>query len=287
MSPGSLSATINNLKSNPAMPKHVAIIMDGNGRWAQEHARPRVWGHKKGVESVRAVVETAGQLELSALTLFAFSEENWGRPSYEVEAIIKLLDTYVVKERDALHRNNVVFRTIGDLSRLPKSTRRRIEETKDYLKGNTGLVLNVAISYGGRSEIADACRQIASKVQEGSLTLEKIDQNLVDSFMYTKGLPDIDLVIRTSGELRVSNFLLWQIAYAELYFSQIYWPDFRQLQFIEAIRDFLGRKRRFGLLEDKVNSKESTKPIPSENSEAEQIPLKGNDITPSAGGLRC
>jgi undecaprenyl diphosphate synthase len=231
------------------LPRHVAIIMDGNGRWAASRFRPRIWGHSKGVDSVRAVVEASGELGLEALTLFAFSEENWGRPRSEVSGIMKLLDTYLQKEKAALKDNNIQFRVIGDISQLPEQTRSRIEQAVDDLKGNTGLILNIAISYGGRSEIVAACKQLVEEAEAGQLKSEDVTQEMFAQHLFTSELPDPDLVIRTSGELRVSNFLLWQIAYSEFYFSPLNWPDFRKPQFFIAIKDFLDRKRRFGLVE--------------------------------------
>jgi undecaprenyl diphosphate synthase len=228
------------------LPRHVAIIMDGNGRWAKARKCPRIYGHGRGAESVKAVVEAAGELKIEVLTLFAFSEENWSRPKLEVTAIMKLLDRYLVQERENLHANNVQFRTIGSLEKLPESTRKCVLETEKYLKNNSGLKLNVALSYGGRSEIALTCRKIADQVLRGELSLDDISPELISGNLMTAGLPDPDLVIRTSGEYRVSNFLLWQLAYAELYFTKVYWPDFKKADFLEAIQAFQTRTRRYG-----------------------------------------
>ncbi len=234
-----------------AIPQHVAIIMDGNGRWAQSRGKPRIFGHQKGVQSVRHVVEAAADLGIGILTLYAFSEENWGRPKAEVSALMKLLETYVIKEREKLHKGNVKFRVMGNLERVPVRTRKMVLDTQQYLEGNTGLTLNIALSYGSRNEIVYACREIARKVQSGDLTLEEVTTERFSEHLWTDGLGDPDLFIRTSGEQRVSNFLLWQIAYSELWFSQVYWPEFRKEHFYEAIRSFQSRKRRFGLvLED-------------------------------------
>lgn len=242
--------------SSGEIPCHVAIIMDGNGRWAKARGRPRVWGHKRGVDSVRAAVETAGEIGVKVLTLYAFSEENWGRPAQEVSTIMDLLDTYIIRERDELNRKNVKFRTIGSIERLPLKSQRLVEETKHLLAENTGLVLNVALSYGSRSEIAQACRKIAQDVQEGRLSVADINPDLLASHLETADLPAPDLVIRTSGEQRLSNFLLWQSAYSELYFTPVCWPDFRRAEFLEAIAAYQQRQRRFGL----VPIEESPKP---------------------------
>jgi undecaprenyl diphosphate synthase len=240
------------------LPRHVAIIMDGNGRWAEQHGKPRVFGHRKGAESVRAVVEAAGELGIEALTLFAFSEENWGRPTYEVSTIMTLLDTYIVRERQSLNRNQVSFRAIGDLQRLPHKTQSLLRDTENFLCGNRGLSLNIALSYGGRSEIADACRRIAEQVEKGQLKSADIDSEVFQGFLWTRDLPDPDLLIRTSGELRISNFLLWQIAYTELYFSDLYWPQFGKLDFYQAVSCYQKRQRRFGNVSVKLPPRAET-----------------------------
>lgn len=229
------------------IPHHVAIIMDGNGRWAQGQGKPRVFGHKKGVESVRCVVETAGKLGVKILTLYAFSEENWGRPKPEISTLMSLLNTYVVKEREKLHEANVKFRVMGNLSKLPEKTRKLVAETEQRLSQNTGLTLNIALSYGARQEITVACQELARKTQNGELDFQEITPDLISKHLWTKDLGDPDLFIRTSGEQRVSNFLLWQIAYTELWFSSVFWPEFREPHFFEAIRGFQSRQRRFGL----------------------------------------
>ena len=232
-----------------SLPEHVAIIMDGNGRWAQERRKPRVWGHKKGVESVRAVVKTAGEIGIKYLTLYAFSEENWGRPQTEVSGIMTLLDTFVVRERKELYENNVRLKTIGRIEKLPKKTRNLVQETVEYLKDNDGLTLTIALSYGSRTEISDACRSIAQLVKDKHIDPSDIDPELFSQHLSTGTLPDPDLLIRTSGEQRISNFLLWQMAYSELWFSTVYWPDFRREHFLDAIQSYKNRKRRFGLVE--------------------------------------
>jgi undecaprenyl diphosphate synthase len=241
------SEIVSELKQG-TIPHHVAIVMDGNGRWAQSHGKPRVFGHQKGVESVHQVVEIAAKLGVKVLTLYAFSEENWGRPKAEVAALMGLLETYVVEERQKLHEAKVQFRVIGNLERIPDRTRNLILETQELLSQNAGLILNIALSYGSRSEITYACREIAAKVKKSELQIEDISAETISNHLWTKGLADPDLFIRTSGEQRISNFLLWQIAYTELWFSPVYWPDFRKEHFCEAIRTFQSRQRRFGLL---------------------------------------
>lgn len=231
-----------------AIPKHVAIVMDGNGRWAKSQGMPRVFGHQKGVESVHQTVETAAKLGVQVLTLYAFSEENWGRPQAEVSALMNLLETYVVKERQRLHEANIRFHVIGNLEKLPEKTRKLVLETQKHLSANTGMILNIALSYGSRNEIVHACKEIASKVQNGSLDVNSIKAETISEHLWTQKFPDPDLFIRTSGEQRVSNFLLWQIAYTELWFSPVYWPQFRMEHFCEAIRAFQSRERRFGLV---------------------------------------
>lgn len=235
-----------------SLPRHVAMIMDGNGRWAKQRGRPRVFGHKHGAERVREIVEQAGQWGIEVLTLYAFSDENWRRPVEEVGVIMHLLEHYIRKERDELNKQNVQFRVIGDLSKLSPSLRKLILETKSMLQSNTGLILNVAVSYGSRVEITRAIAAMAAQIRSGDLSPEQIDQDLVSSFLDTNGLPDPDLVIRTSGELRISNFLLWQAAYSEFYFTSVMWPDFTRDEFAKAIEDFAGRERRFGLTSAQV-----------------------------------
>lgn len=237
------------------MPEHVAIIMDGNGRWAKQQFRPRVWGHHRGVERVREIIEAAPELGIKALTLFAFSEENWSRPEDEVGTIMGLLNSYLRKEMDALHRKNVRLRAIGDLSRIPGPTRVMVEQALTLMQNNTGLQLTIALSYGAKTELTNACKAIAAKVQNGELNIDAIDNDLFASHLSTAGLPELDLLIRTSGELRVSNFLLWQLAYAELYFTPVYWPDFGRSQLEDAVRDFQNRQRRFGKVPDEVEAR--------------------------------
>jgi undecaprenyl diphosphate synthase len=229
------------------MPRHVAMIMDGNGRWAKQKGRPRVFGHRYGAERVREIVEQAGQWGISVLTLYAFSDENWGRPVDEVGVIMHLIEHYLRKERDELNRQNVRFRVIGDSSRFSPALRKLIDETRELLADNTGLILNVALSYGGRAEITRATRAIAEMVAQGQVSPSEITPDMIAGHLDTAGLPDPDLVIRTSGESRISNFLLWQAAYAEFYFTPVLWPDFSRHEFAKALGDFYSRERRFGL----------------------------------------
>lgn len=242
-----LSELVRSLKREK-LPNHVAIIMDGNGRWAQRRHKPRVFGHRRGVETVRAVVESADRLGIKVLSLYAFSEENWGRPSHEVTAIMTLLNTYLLREREELKTKNVQLRTMGRLERLPPKTLRIVRETQDMLAENSGLVLNIALSYGGRTEIVEACRALARRVASGELSPQDINHDLLGNSFSCWDLPDPDLLIRTSGEQRLSNFMLWQMAYTEFYFTPVHWPDFNEGQFLLALQDYVSRQRRFGLV---------------------------------------
>ena len=228
------------------IPQHVAIIMDGNGRWAMARGMPRYRGHQIGAESARAVIRTAGELGVKVLTLFTLSEDNLQRSHEELDAIIALLNRYLVKERAELRRNNVSFRTIGNTAQLPSRTRRLLAETQRYLEGGSGLVLNIALNYLGRSEITAACRALAARVARGELQSDDISPQLIEAHLQTAGLPDPDLLIRTSGEQRVSNFLLWQLAYTEFYFTAEMWPQFRKESFMRAIVAYQQRERRYG-----------------------------------------
>jgi undecaprenyl diphosphate synthase len=232
------------------LPNHVAIIMDGNGRWAKQLGRPRVFGHRRGVETVRSIVETADRLGVKVLSLYAFSEENWGRPAHEVTTIMTLMNTYLLRNRDELHEKNVQLRTMGRLERLPPKTLKLVRESEDLLRDNTGLVLNIALSYGGRTEIVEACRAVARRVQSGELSPQDINHDVLGEGFATWDLPDPDLLIRTSGEQRLSNFMLWQMAYTEFHFTPVHWPDFGEEQFLLALQDYAHRQRRFGLVQD-------------------------------------
>jgi undecaprenyl diphosphate synthase len=228
------------------LPRHVAIIMDGNGRWARQRGLPRVAGHRAGIASVREIVETAGRLGLEALTLYAFSRENWTRPAPEVRTLMALLVEYIAAELESIHARNVRFQVIGRPSDLPLDVQRALADAQERTRDNTGMRFLVALSYSGRTEIAEAARALAREAQSGTLDPESIDETAVANRLSTAGVPDPDLLIRTSGELRVSNFLLWQIAYAELWVSAVLWPDFRRRHLFEAVLDFQRRERRFG-----------------------------------------
>jgi undecaprenyl diphosphate synthase len=228
------------------IPRHVAVIMDGNGRWAKERGLPRIEGHRQGVESVRDVVRTAGQIGIEYLTLYAFSAENWSRPRHEVAALMRLLEKYLRDEIGELNENNVRLGAIGCLKDLPDRVQKQLQKTKQATAQNDGLNLILALSYGSRREITDAAREIARLVKEGSVNVPDISETLISNHLYTRDFPDPDLLIRTSGEMRISNFLLWQISYAELVVAPALWPDFRKEQFLQAIREYGKRDRRFG-----------------------------------------
>jgi undecaprenyl diphosphate synthase len=229
------------------LPAHVAIIMDGNGRWAKRRMLPRVAGHKAGVDPVRTVAETCARMGIGVLTLYAFSVENWKRPQHEVEALWRLLRIYLRSELDVLQRNSIKLAAIGRIAELPSAVARELEEVCRLTEGNTGLQLNLAINYGGRAELVDAVNQLVGAAREaGTLDTLRVDEGAIAGHLYTAGLPDPDLLIRTSGEMRVSNFLLWQIAYAELYVTETLWPDFTREELLRAIADYQRRDRRFG-----------------------------------------
>ncbi len=239
------------------LPRHIAIIMDGNGRWAQEQGQDRLYGHFHGVESVRNIVEGCAELGIGYLTLYAFSTENWDRPEYEVIGLMELLVTTIRKEVESLHKNNIRLHVIGDMNMLPDYARQELQEALDFTKQNTGLNLIMALSYSGRWELLNAVKNIAFEVKTGKLEVEAINEQTLQKFLATSDFPDPELMIRTSGEFRISNFLLYQLAYAELYFTHVRWPDFRKENLYEAILDYQGRERRFGKtsaqVEDKVN----------------------------------
>ncbi len=228
------------------LPAHIAIIMDGNGRWAKEQGYDRIVGHQHGVTSVREITEVAAEIGIKYLTLYTFSTENWGRPQAEVDALMTLLIDTIEKETPTLHKNNVRLLAIGDLSRLPDGANAKLQQCIEVTSKNTGLGLVLALSYSSRWEINNAIKCIATAVKDGSLAPSEITDELISSHLTTNGIPDPDLLIRTSGELRISNFLLWQIAYSELYFTQTHWPAFRRESLYEAIYDYQQRVRRFG-----------------------------------------
>ncbi len=228
------------------IPKHIAIIMDGNGRWAKKRSLPRTAGHKAGIEALRDVIKTCSKLNVQYLTLYAFSTENWKRPQEEVSSLMNLLVYYLRNEIQELHGNNVRINTIGDISKLPQTALIEIESAQKLTEKNSGLTVNIALNYGGRLEIINAVKEICVKVVNQEIKVEQIDEMYFSHHLYTKDIPDPDLVIRPSGELRISNFLLWQIAYSELWFSKIYWPDFNGKYLVEAILEYQGRDRRYG-----------------------------------------
>lgn len=233
-------------EAKSVVPTHVAIIMDGNGRWAKQRHLPRVEGHRHGVESVRSVVRAAGELGIKYLTLYAFSVENWNRPKDEVDTLMKYLARFLKNEIGELNRNNVRLEVIGQIYRLPEFVQEQLQKTQAALSKNNGLTLILALSYGGRTEIVEAVRGIASKVKLGRIEPAEINEKVIADHLYTRHFPDPDLLIRTSGEMRVSNFLLWQISYAELVVTSTLWPDFRRMELIQALEEYAKRHRRFG-----------------------------------------
>ena len=240
------------LRRQGPLPRHIAVIMDGNGRWAKQRGLPRIAGHREGVRSVRDIVEVCGQLGIEVLTLYTFSTENWRRPQKEVSALMRLLLKTLRKEIDELMKNNVRLLTIGNLEKLPKIAHQGMLDGMAETKENTGLKLNLALNYGGREEIIAAVQKIALKIQQGEIQPQNIDGKTITQALYTTGLPDPDLLIRTSGEYRISNFLLWQLAYTEIYITDVLWPDFRRENLYEAIRNYQGRERRFGKVSEQL-----------------------------------
>jgi len=235
-----------NLIDKNRIPQHIAIIMDGNGRWAKKRNMPRTFGHRAGVETIREIVKASSEIGVKYLTLYAFSTENWKRPSDEVNALMNLLVEYLRNEVEELHKNNVIINTIGDISKLPQVCQDELKAAFEKTKNNTGLTLNLALNYGSRDEIIRATKKIAEMVKNNEIKLEDIDEKLISSCLYTSDMPDPDLLIRPSGEYRISNFLLWQIAYSEFWFSHIFWPDFKRNDLYKAIYDYQKRDRRFG-----------------------------------------
>lgn len=236
------------------LPRHIAIIMDGNGRWAQKRGNNRVFGHQNGVAAVRDTVEAAAELGIGYLTLYAFSTENWMRPRTEIDALMSLLVTTINKETKTLQDNNVRLAAVGDIDSLPKNVGQHLKKAIKDTRDNTGLVLILALNYSSRWEITNAVKQIAAKVEKGELKAENINSNLFEKFLNTSGFPEPELLIRTSGEYRISNFLLWQIAYSELYFCDTLWPDFRREHLYEAIISYQKRERRFGKISSQVKN---------------------------------
>jgi len=228
------------------LPAHVAVIMDGNGRWAKSRLLNRIRGHEQGAETVRMVVRTSREVGISVLTLYAFSSENWQRPQTEISALMALLKRFLKSEKADMLENNIRFNAIGDLHRLPADVRQAVAHTTSVTRNNSGLLLNLALSYGARDEITGMVRAVAAEVAAGTLRLEDISHEVVSGHLYTRGLPDPDLLIRTSGEMRVSNFLLWQIAYSEIFVTSTLWPDFSREEYLSILRDYQRRERRFG-----------------------------------------
>ncbi|ASA55096.1 polyprenyl diphosphate synthase [Vibrio gazogenes] len=240
--------------SSEALPQHIAIIMDGNGRWAKARGKPRVFGHKNGVKAVRKTITTAAQLGIQAVTLFAFSSENWRRPEDEIGVLMDLFITALSTEAKKLHKNNLRLRVIGDTSRFNSRLQDKIVQTEMLTAQNTGMVVNIAANYGGQWDITQAARQVAEKVATGVLTPSDITENILAQHMTMSDLPNVDLLIRTSGECRISNFMLWQLAYAELYFTPTFWPDFNEESLIEAMTWFVNRERRFGCTGEQIKA---------------------------------
>ncbi|GAC1418639.1 MAG: isoprenyl transferase [Flavisolibacter sp.] len=238
------------------LPRHIAIIMDGNGRWAKEQGQDRLYGHYHGVESVRDIVEGCAELRIQYLTLYAFSTENWDRPQYEVVGLMELLVNTIRKEVESLNKNNIRLHVIGDMNMLPEYAKKELHEALDITGSNTGLNLVMALSYSGRWELLNAVKNIAWEVKTGNLNVEEINQTTLQRYLCTSNFPDPELMIRTSGEYRISNFLLYQLAYAELYFTNVRWPDFRKENLYEAILDFQNRERRFGKTSDQLTVSE-------------------------------
>ena len=228
------------------LPKHVAIIMDGNGRWAKKRLMNRVQGHQKGSEAVRAIVKASREIGISYLTLYAFSEENWNRPKAEISALMNILKNFLRSQLPEMQENGIRLQAIGRMEKLPKNAKEVLYETIEKTANNKDMVLTLALSYGGRQEIVDSVQKIAEKIKEGDLTVEEISEKLISDFLSTTDMPDPDLLIRTSGEYRISNFLLWQIAYTEIYTTPTLWPDFNRDRYLAAIQDFQKRERRFG-----------------------------------------
>ncbi|MBW7899307.1 Decaprenyl diphosphate synthase-like protein [Candidatus Brocadiaceae bacterium B188] len=238
------------MSENGQTPSHIAIIMDGNGRWARKRGWARIRGHKEGVESVREITRECAKRHVKQLTLYAFSQENWKRPQREVNLLMKLLKDFLIKERDEIEENNICLTAIGRISGLPEDVQRELAISIEESKNNTGMILCLALNYGGRSEIVDAAKNIARTIKAGEMDLNEISEETFKKFLYTSEMTDPDLLIRTGGEMRVSNFLLWEISYTELWVTPICWPDFRKRHFEEAIKEYASRERRFGGLRE-------------------------------------
>lgn len=238
------------------IPTHVAIVMDGNGRWAKKRKKPRLYGHKIGADSVRDIVETSAEIGIKHLTLYAFSSENWNRPESEVSGLMNILKSYLVSELGRMEKNNIRLRCLGNTARLPNGVKKVLDESIERTAGNDSLTLNLALSYGARDEICMAVKSIAEQCRSGALRVEDIDHDTISDQLYTGGQPDPDLLIRTGGEARLSNFLLWQASYSEIYFTETMWPEFRRDVFLQAIQDYQKRERRFGKTGDQLKGAE-------------------------------
>ena len=233
------------------LPAHIAIIMDGNGRWAKQRGKPRIFGHREGAESVRSILDTCARLEIKAVTLYAFSTENWKRPEDEVSGLMQMLKLYLKKELKTVHNNNIRFQAIGNIKGLSAEIQKQIAAAEAKTESNTGTILSVALNYGGRAEITEAAKKAAKFLIENGKSLERLSEEDIERNLYTRGLPEVDLLIRTSGEFRISNFLLWQLAYSEIYVTPTLFPDFRRAEIFKAVLDFQKRERRFGGVETK------------------------------------
>lgn len=244
----------NSSLSSDVLPQHIAIIMDGNGRWAKAQGKPRVFGHKNGVAAVRRTISTAAKLGIKAVALFAFSSENWRRPEAEVGVLMELFITVLSTEVKKLHKNNLRLRVIGDKTRFSSRLQTKIAQAEELTSSNSGMVVNIAANYGGKWDITEAMRSIAVKVASGELSPDQIDETLITQSLTMSDIPEVDLLIRTSGECRISNFMLWQLAYAEMYFTPIYWPEFGEESLIEAVTWFVNRERRFGCTGEQVKA---------------------------------
>jgi len=249
---------IDEVKASGSIPEHIAIIMDGNGRWAKSKGYPRVVGHKQGVKTVRTVVETCANLGVKFLTLYTFSTENWKRPKNEVSTLMRLIVSSLKDETEQLHKNNIKLNAIGALDKLPGEVQKELEDARERTKNNTRMTLNLALSYSGRLELINAIKSISDNVNNGLINPEQIDEKMVNRFLFTQNMPDPDLLIRSGGEYRISNFLLWQIAYSEIYVTSKLWPDFSTDDVLDAIRDFQKRERRFGLVSEQIKNEKNT-----------------------------
>ena len=234
------------------MPRHIAVIMDGNGRWAKKKLLPRIQGHWEGIKTVDRIVSLCRKLDIEALTLYSFSDENWKRPPVEINTLMKILDHYLNKELERMKNENIRFHTIGQVEELPLEIQKLLAHAKNYTSDCEGMTLTLALSYGGRQEILKSVQQIANKVRTGELRVEDIDYSVFESFLQTNSLPELDLLIRTSGEMRISNFLLYQIAYTELHYTKVLWPEFKEEDLFRAIIDFQKRERRFGMTQEQI-----------------------------------